>query len=147
MIFDKISNIDNYNLPKSVKIFVKTLNDNIENGKYKIDDDNYANVDIYTTKEHDECFLEAHKKYIDIQILLSGKEQLDYTDISGLKLKDDYDEKRDVMFFYVPDSPINTVQLKKGYFVILGTSEAHRPQMNYDNNSCEVKKVVVKIKA
>lgn len=146
MIFDSIENIEKYNISQNIIEFIKTLNSETKTGRYELDSKNYANVDTYTTKEHDKCGLEAHKKYIDIQILLSGKERLDYIDIDRLDVKEQYDENRDVMFFHVPVSSLNTVHLEEGKFALLYPYEAHRPQMNADNRACNVKKVVVKIK-
>lgn len=146
MIYDDITNISRYNIPENVVKFITNLKDDIATGRHEIDGNNYANVDVYTTKSHNNCPLEAHKNYIDIQMLLAGNEQLDYTDISGLSISENYDENRDVMFFHDPAFQKNTVQLVKGKFVILYPNEAHSPQMNYDNKPCEVKKVVIKMK-
>lgn len=146
MIYDSIKNIEKYNIPQNIIDFIKTLNSDTPAGHYIIDNNNYANVDTYTTKEHDMCGLEAHKKYIDIQILLQGQERLDYIDIDGLQVKEQYDENRDVMFFHVPVSSLNTVLLSGGKFAVLYPYEAHRPQMKCDNSACNVKKVVVKIR-
>lgn len=146
MIYDDITNIERYNIPENVVSFIKAMSDDITEGKYKVDENNYANVNVYTTKSHQDCPLEAHKKYIDIQLLLYGKEQLNYTDINGLSVSNEYDESRDVMFFHTPAYPLNSIQLSKGKFTLLYPNEAHSPQMNYNDNSCEVKKVVVKIK-
>jgi len=146
MIFDKIENIDNYpQIPQNAADFIKNLTSDIDTGRHDINENIYANVDEYTTRPPEKCRLEAHKKYIDIQLLLKGQEELDYTSIEGLEISEEYDDARDVMFFKSPQRRLNTVMLEKGYFVLLYPHEAHRPQMNY-TDSMPVKKVVVKIK-
>lgn len=148
MIFDKFENIENYlEIPDDVKVFVKKLSTDMPAGRQFINDNCYANIDEYATKPAERCRLEAHKKYIDIQLLLSGKEELQFTDIEGLKISEEYDENRDVMFFAGSERKLNSVILSEGYFALLYPHEAHQPQMNYGCESLKVKKVVIKIKA
>ena len=145
MIFDKIENLKQYNTVSDKVIdFILTLDENTPEGHYEIDEKSFVNVDCYETKTHDKCFPEAHKKYIDIQIILSGKERLDFENIKKLTIKDEYNSQRDVMFFDIPQN-INTVYLEQGSFVILYPQDAHRPQMTASDTCQKVKKAVVKI--
>lgn len=145
MIFDKLEKLRQYDVVSDkVLNFLFNLDENKPAGHYEIDDEAYANIDVYETKEYDICFPESHKRYIDIQMLLSGEERLDFANISELSIKDDYDEERDIMFFHNPEK-MNTLYLKKGYFALLYPTDAHKPQMKSSENSQTVKKVVVKI--
>ena len=147
MIFDKIENIDKYSeIPSDIKSFIKSLSDFVKPGRYKLAAGNYANIDEYFTKSSSDCKFEAHKKYIDIQLLLTGREELQYSFTNALIISENYDENRDVMFFENPDFPLNKIVLEKGVFVLLYPYEAHKPQINYDNIPSKVKKTVVKIK-
>lgn len=148
MIFDDVKNIRNYaEIDTKVADYILGLEPGIPAGRVYLSDDGltYANVDEYTTKPHDNCRLEAHKKYIDIQIMLDGTEELDFTDIEGLDVSEPYDAARDVMFFAAPKKVLNKVILSAGKFVLLYPHEAHQPQMAYKNSPADVKKVVVKI--
>lgn len=148
MIYDNIENIKKYSqIDFEIADFILGLDKNQRVGRVFLSDDEltFANVDEYTTKEHSNCKLEAHKKYIDIQLLLDGVEELDWVDIQGLEVSEEYDEARDVMFFAQSDAILNRVILKKGNFVLLYPHEAHQPQMAYNNQPSNVKKVVVKI--
>lgn len=148
MIFDKIENIYKYpQIDTRIADFIMSLSKDVCAGKIFLSDDKltFANVDEYVTKNHQDCKLEAHKKYIDIQLLLDGVEELDYIDIQGLEVSEVYDEARDVMFFAPTDKILNKVVLSEGNFVMLYPNEAHQPQMAYDNLPSNVKKVVVKI--
>lgn len=148
MITDNIKNIKQYkNISKNVIGFLESLTSQTPTGHYEIDETAYANIDIYTTKPVENCKFEAHKKYIDIQMLLNGVEQLDYINIDGLEISEEYDAKRDVMFFETPTKAPDTLQLEPFKFGLIYPHEAHRPQMNINNTSTEVKKVVVKILA
>lgn len=147
MIFDKIENLKQYNAVSDKVIdFLLTLDENTPEGHYEIDENSYVNVDCYETKSHDKCFPEAHKKYIDIQIILSGKERLDFENIEKLLIKDEYDSLRDVMFFEIPQNS-NTVYLEQGSFLMFYPQDAHRPQMTASDTPQKVKKAVVKILA
>jgi len=148
MIFDRIENITKYNeIDSKIAEFISNLSNNTPTGKIFLSDDKltFANIDEYTTKKHENCKLEAHKKYIDIQLLLDGVEELYYIDVQGLEISEKYDENRDVMFFAPPDKILNKVILTQGNFILLYPHEAHQPQMAYKNEPTKVKKVVVKI--
>ncbi len=146
MIIDKLENISNYDaVSKKVIDFLMSLTPEIETGRYEIDETSYANIDVYETKQPDNCKFEAHKKYIDIQMLLSGVEELDYMPVENLKVSQDYDEKRDIMFFESSAEPADTVILGNNKFAIIYPHEAHKPQITFGNSPQKVKKVVVKI--
>ncbi len=147
MIFDKIENIENYDeISKDVQEFVKKIYGGVEVGRYVLNENCYANVEEYYTKAPEACKLEAHKDYADVQFLLSGKEELQYTGIEGLEIIEAYDKERDIMFFKSPDYRLNSLILSKGYFAFILPHEAHQPQMNYGEASAMVKKAVIKIK-
>lgn len=147
MIIDSLDNISIYeDIPQNVIDFIKNLTPQIEVGRYEIDNNSYANVEVYETKNLKDCKFEAHKKYIDIQMLLSGIEELDYTPVKGLKVSEEYDAKRDIMFFENPDRILDSVILEAGKFALIYPHEAHRPQMAFNEILKSVKKVVVKIK-
>lgn len=143
MITDNIKNLKNYNIvSEKVVNFLLSLNENSETGHYEIDNTAYANIDVYNTKPFENCKFEAHKKYIDIQMLLSGGEELDYINVDVLNVSETYDETRDVMFFHNPEKTPDTLQLEPFKFALIYPHEAHRPQMG---DGQRVKKVVVKI--
>ena len=70
MIIDKIENIDKYSgTPVEALNFVKAVTKEDFAGHYDFCDGVYANIDEYETKKFDSCKFEAHKKFIDIQII------------------------------------------------------------------------------
>lgn len=148
MIFDDIKNIKNYaEVDEKIADFILKLTAGQECGKVFLSDDRlvYANVEEYTTKTIENCKLEAHKKYIDIQLLLEGVEELDYINVEGLTVKEAYTPEHDIMFFEIPEKVLNRIILETGKFALLYPHEAHKPQMAYKNMPSKVKKVVVKI--
>lgn len=146
MIFDRIENLKNYGaLSEKVLEFLTNLDENTPCGRRTIESKTYANVEEYNTKSHENCFFEAHKKYIDIQILLKGRERLDFRNINGLSVKNEYDPEKDIVFYSDKETE-GSIFLQNGNFAMLFPQDAHRPQMNASPEVCEsVKKVVVKI--
>ncbi len=148
MITDKLENINKYIIVSNhVSDFLKSLTHDFGTGHYVIDDTAYANIDVYATKDISLCKFEAHKKYIDIQMLLDGEERLDYISVDGLSVSEEYNPGRDVMFFNPPCGCADSLFLKPGKFALLFPHEAHMPQINSAEKSVKVKKVVVKILA
>lgn len=145
MIFDKLENIDKYNqIPKHAIDFIKKLNKDLKCQRYELTDTDFVNIESYYTKSPEESFFEAHKDYADIQIILSGIERLDYTDIEKLEIKTPY--KKDIEFYHNTVKETCSVVLDGSNFVYFAPNEAHKPQMAYNQKSVEVKKAVVKIK-
>ena len=132
--------------PMSDKVinFLQNLTPETPTGRYEISDGIYANVDEYEPKDYENCKFEAHKKYIDIQMVLKGEENLEYRCINGLKISEEYDENRDIMFFENPEEKSDYVHLTPYKFAFIYPHEAHKPQIK--TVSSHAKKVVVKIK-
>lgn len=138
---------------KSLEIFEKNiklglefaLNNDLKKldvGKIYLDDKNYANVDIYKTKSTGE--FEAHRKYIDIQIMVKGREIIEVTNIKNCANSRGYSTEKDIEFFEECNGEIEKIILKENDFVILEPNDAHKPQIKIDK-SIEVKKIVLKI--
>ena len=146
MITDEIKNKRKYKeIPAEVCDFIENLSDNIECGKHFINENDYANVEVYEPKEFENCAFESHEKYIDVQLLLSGKERIDFRNVVGLVVDKPYDEQRDITFFANSTSDyFNSVILNSRNFAVFYQAEAHKPQIKIQNG--KVKKVVVKIK-
>lgn len=96
-------------------------------GKHVIDGDNlWVNIVDADLRSPSEAKLEAHDKYIDIQVPLSGSEQF------GTKSREDcmlpagpFDEANDIVFFNDPIDDIVTVLA--GEMIVFMPSEAHAP--------------------
>ena len=147
MIKDKIVNAKTYyplseNIKKGFEWLNSTDLDNIPDGKYYIDGDNlYANVQTYETKE--DADYEAHRKYIDIQYVIRGKEYIGVTDINNCKTCKIYDLEKDIEFFKCDNEPPYQL-LGESEFILLYPHDAHKPSINPKVKQT-VKKVVVKV--
>ncbi len=148
MVVDKIININLYKrlsdrIAKGLEVLSGTDFNNLQDGKYEIDGDNiFYLVQRYKTKKASEAKFEAHKKYIDIQAIIKGKEIIGFEYIENLKENVPY--KEDVHFFTNPGD-YTEIKLSDGMFTILYPGEGHMPLCNYKKQH-DVLKVVVKIK-
>jgi YhcH/YjgK/YiaL family protein len=150
MIVDKIENADTYvKLSKAIAKALEVLRDREliekDNGRYDVDGDNlYYLVQRYTTKPVEQCKLEAHKRYIDIQFVADGEEIMGYCPVDNLEVQTPYEPEKDIVFYKRPDN-ITEVKLSSGTFAVLFPQDAHMPKCRLDGPS-NVHKVVVKVK-
>ena len=114
-------------------------------GRHEIDGDSvYAMVQRYQTRPVQGMQLEAHRRYIDIQYLVSGREVIHWAALAGLaEPTKPYDAATDsALHATTPD--MTPVQLRAGQFAILFPDDAHAPCCAC-GDPAEVLKVVVKV--
>ncbi len=149
MIYDSFDKVDLYfekgdKLAKAIK-FALDCEPTIEDGRYEIaGDDIYAVVASYQSKPADQLKFEAHEKYIDIQLLLSGEEFVDVAYVQELEIDTPYSAEKDVCFLKQPAN-FSSVLLKPGRFVVLYPHDAHQPGRMIDKPT-NIRKMVVKVK-
>lgn len=117
----------------------------LEPKRYDIDDDNlYALVSEYTTKNEEDARFEVHRKYIDIQHVIDGREQMS---ISPLSEKNEelvpYDPAKDIEFVTVKKSS-SYIATPDNLFIFF-PSDLHRPGVKAGENKT-VRKIVIKLK-
>ena len=101
----------------------------------------FALVQEYDTKA--EGSFETHKKYIDIQFILSGTEIIGWTDLGSLNQDAPYNSEKDITFYNEPSHSTDLL-MTPGSFSILYPEDGHKPGMTAAE-VCPVKKVVMKI--
>lgn len=145
MIIDKLSNSDKYiNLHKDFKLvfdFLKTHDlKNLECGRYELKgSDLFFNLQEYETKQTQK--LEAHKKYIDIQVVITGEEYMGYTNLENTTVSEEYNEEKDVMFL---KGSVDKLLADNTTFLIFFPQDAHMPALSV-NEDKKVKKAIFKI--
>jgi YhcH/YjgK/YiaL family protein len=117
----------------------------LELKRYDIDDDNlFASVSEYISKNEETAKFEAHRKYIDIQYVISGKEVMNVAPIATVKeVLTPYDATKDIEFVTVKE--IVSFKANPDKFFIFFPGDAHRPGLKDGVNS-PVRKVVIKLK-
>ncbi|MDQ7818208.1 MAG: YhcH/YjgK/YiaL family protein [Melioribacteraceae bacterium] len=148
MIFDQLKNAHLYfvisdRVKKAFDYLVSTDFENLEPGRYDIEgNDIYAIVQQYDTKPLTSGKWEAHKKYLDIQYMVNGKEKMGYSHKNKMIVTHEYNEGKDALYL---KGDGNFLVAEAGYFAIFFPSDVHMPCIAL-NLSTPVKKVVVKVK-
>jgi len=152
MIVDTLNNIQLYKeiLPQllDVEEFIHDhkYEEEMECCKYLIDDENvFALVQKYLTKESKDNKWETHRKYIDVQFILRGEETIGYAPIKELTLVEDFNGENDIAFYNGPENYTNIV-LSQGMFAIFYPQEGHLPCC-ISKTSSSITKIVFKIKS
>jgi YhcH/YjgK/YiaL family protein len=117
----------------------------LEVKRYDIDGDNlFATVSEYLSKNEDVAKFEAHRKYIDIQYVISGKEIMNVAPLKTAKeVLVPYDAEKDIEFLTV--SKIADFKASPSCFFVFFPDDAHRPGLKDGVNS-PVRKIVIKLK-
>lgn len=94
----------------------------------------------YQGKTREQARVEAHRKYIDIQVAVEGTEQMGWIDISGCnEVLTPYNPEKDVVYYTGPVSTYFTVS--PGEFAIFFPEDAHQPSIGEG----KMKKIIVKV--
>lgn len=147
-----IDNIKNFNLYKgaALKYCLDFLRDYKEQpeGRIELKDGIYILIQRYNSKQLLDGKLEAHKKYVDIQYIVSGSEVIGYCANGTRQATVPYNPDKDVMFF-LPDidgaktnQPLAMLPLKAGDFAVFYPDDLHMPGIG---DGTQVQKIVVKI--
>lgn len=114
----------------------------LADGRYDIDGDRiFALVQRYASKPLNEGRWEAHRKYIDLQLVVSGAEQIGYVSIDQLEAAP-YDAERDLT--WLSGTAGQWIMVPAGHFMLLWPGDAHMPSIAAGTPQ-NVLKVVVKI--
>ncbi len=100
----------------------------------------FAIVEHLDGRTREAAKLEAHRKHIDIQMVLNGDETMGWKTLS--ECKDplaEYSIERDIIFF--GDEPASWVQVPPGCFCIFFPEDAHAPLVG----NGKIRKVIFKI--
>jgi biofilm protein TabA len=108
--------------------------------------DVYVSISKGTTKDPEQARLEAHRKYIDVQYVVSGQERMGFLpSVRGLTVSQVYDETKDVEFFETPKD-LEALTVRAGSFAVFFPGQPHKPGCHLDGPH-EVLKAVVKVSA
>ena len=117
-------------------------------GKVLVDgEDVFAMVQTYESRLRNAATTwEAHRRYIDIQYIVAGSEQMGYGRLDALEVTQPYHEGNDVVLFKEkPEHAYDFVRVSAGMFTIFAPHDAHLPGVALDQ-AAAVSKVVMKIR-
>lgn len=114
----------------------------LECGRHDIDGDAlFVNVAEYTSKPFEECKFEAHRRYIDVQIVVSGAERIDSQSIAKCTCGE-YNGEAD--FMVAEGDAATQCILQPGSFAAYFPEDAHKPGIAI-GCPAHIKKAVFKV--
>ena len=148
MIVDTIDNWNFYFTKGSALYagmdFIKNFSEAWADGRYEIKGQEiHAIVQSYGTQQAADKKIESHRKFIDIQHVLSGGEIIGWLPAAGLTELSAYSEEKDVLFYHPADA-ITPVIMVPGTFAVFFPQDAHQPGCIYRQVG-PVRKIVVKV--
>jgi YhcH/YjgK/YiaL family protein len=146
MILDVLENADRYLSlnPRFAAAFAFLKRPDLATlatGKHPIEGDAlFAIVAKEPGRRRAEAKLEAHRKYIDIQFVLEGSDEMGWRPVRTCRTTDKaYAPERDIVFF--TDEPDTWVVTRPGAFCIFFPDDAHAPLVS----DSAIHKIVVKV--
>ena len=146
MILDTLAQADRYLalhplFARAFEFLRGTDLDALAPGMHAIQDEQlFAIVEDCTGRTRAEAKLECHRRYIDIQLVLEGVDEMGWKPLAAcVDPATDHDAARDIRFFN--DVPSSWVATPPGSFCLFFPDDAHAPLVS----AGRIRKVVVKI--
>jgi YhcH/YjgK/YiaL family protein len=100
----------------------------------------FAIVEACAGRTRAEAKLECHRRYIDIQLVLEGVDEMGWRALDAcVEPATDYDAARDIHFF--DDAPCSWIATPPGSFCVFFPEDTHAPLVS----TGMIRKVVVKV--
>ncbi|MCI5972190.1 MAG: YhcH/YjgK/YiaL family protein [Anaerococcus sp.] len=148
MIFGNIKNLEEYSfLEDKIKECFTYAKENdlmsFDTGRHDIKGDElFVNIVEYETTKPENRFWEAHKDYLDLHLLLDGKEQIDLNFLKNMTLGE-YIKEED--YQKIEGYKNSSVTLSQGDFLICYPNDGHMTAIAVDKPQ-KIKKAIFKIK-
>ncbi len=146
MIFSTLSQSDRYAalhplFPRAFEYIRNTDLHQLAPGVYQIIEGQlFAIVEHVSGRTRDVAKLECHRRYIDIQLVLDGTDEMGWKSLADCyDPVDEYSAERDIRFFN--DAPDTWISTPPGAFCIFFPEDAHAPLVA----ASTVRKVIFKI--
>jgi YhcH/YjgK/YiaL family protein len=147
MVIDQLSNAHLYGplgprIARALDFVSHTDLASLEPGRLELDGDRiYALASEYVSKPQEEGRWEAHRRYIDLQCVVKGRELVGYAPVDRLTAEA-HDEAKDMTWLAGSG---DFLMIEPGQFMLLWPGDAHMPGIAA-GETAPVKKVVVKIR-
>lgn len=149
MIFGHISNPNPCSLPPPLEQALALLRETdfsrLDPGMVEVDGKKlYMQILDLTTKPVTENLPEVHRRYIDIQFLVSGDERIGIAPDNGANpVSESLLAERDIIFYQSAENE-SFIHMTPGNYAIFFPQDVHRPGC-INQHSCNIRKVVVKV--
>ena len=149
MIYDTLDHLEAYRgvhpgVMRGLELLRDTDFSQGEDGRQESDGERlFILLQSYETKPENDT-PEAHRKYIDIQYLLSGQEQMGVGPLEEMTEEVEARPEGDIWFYR---GPLSAILLSGRRFTALWPGDAHAPGIAVDRKSAPCRKCVVKVRA
>jgi biofilm protein TabA len=117
----------------------------LPDGRVDIDGERvFAVVQRYPSLETGAPVFEAHRRYLDVQFVVSGQEIIGWTPLDRLRVTQEYDAAKDACLGTVPTTDVTGVLVRAGQLAVLYPEDAHAPKLAA-GGAAQVVKIVVKV--
>jgi len=129
MLYDTTEHLLEYSflsprLERAFRFLADTDFSSLPDGRIELDGtDVFADLSTYETRLVNDT-PEAHRKYIDVQCLLRGKELVGVAPLSAMQEELSGDQTRDIWFYHGPTEPLT---LSGSRVLVLWPQDAHAP--------------------
>ena len=124
---------------------INALENGTEDGRYDFEDGVFAAVSTYTTKLRKDACFEAHKKYIDVQVMLKGREIIATQHIDVMHKYDCIQPFGDGdLELYANNMECIDNVVNEGEFLVLYPEDGHMPGVCIGKPE-EIQKAVIKV--
>ena len=96
------------------------------------------------TKPRAEQQMETHRRYADIQVVVSGSELMELAQVDALTVTTPYDAQKELVLYAMP-APGTTLVMNDGCCAVLFPSDAHAPLLAPAGQSGSSRRLVVKV--
>ena len=135
-------NLENWN--KAFQFLSEQNLAELKKGRYELEGANlFINVEENVSKNEEVVLFEAHKKYADIQVVVSGEEEIGVLPLENTTITIPNNEEKDIVFLTAEEEIYRTVA--PGTFFLFFPKEAYRPTVKFVEN-IPVRKIVVKVR-
>jgi YhcH/YjgK/YiaL family protein len=133
------------NMKTAVEFLETSGRSELAEGRVVVDGEKvYVEVQAYDSVERDAERFEGHRKYIDIQFVVSGEEIISWTSMKNVTETKAYDAEHDYWLGSAPADKITEVRLGAGQLAVLYPSDPHAPRKAI-GSAAPVRKLVVKV--
>jgi len=148
MIVDTLDRIHLYRVPvegleEALDWLEKSCHPGLEPGRYPLGDSGAVAILAagQTVPEQEEEW-EAHRRFADLQVVLSGEEVMGFSSLAGMTPKGEYSGEDDCVLL---EGPGNFMLVRAGGFVIFTPGDAHKAMLATSSGPGKVRKVVFKL--
>jgi YhcH/YjgK/YiaL family protein len=114
----------------------------LEEKRYELGNRAYVNVESYDTYKFVERRYESHIKYVDIQCIIVGRENIIIEPVKNLSVVEEYNPEKDIAFYKNNIHGVDNI-MKAGDMLLLEPADGHMPCVAIEE-SVHVKKAVFK---